>query len=163
MGQQRHPRGPKKLPRAELERRVLALAGMGLSQRAIAEQVGSSASTCGRIVSRQLEALAAEIKSEAHTLRAQHLMELRSLRQRLSKATAAGDIKAISTWIRVQEREAKLCGLDLQAAAVDDAAQHNAARALIDELSGKLEPDVMDRIVGILAAHAPAEQETDAE
>jgi hypothetical protein len=60
------------------------------------------------------------------------------LRRRLAAGIGAGDVKNFVAWIRLQEREAKLLGLDLKQPVAEEAASHNAARVLLDQLGTKL-------------------------
>jgi hypothetical protein len=93
---------------------------------------------CGR---RHLQELEQEIRVQAAAIRAQHLMELRWLRERLAAADGR--------WIQIQERESRLLGLDappnLEAAAIEW-----GARTLLQHLAEQLPAEVMDQIVAAL-------------
>ncbi len=156
-----NPKSPvqrRRLPRAERDEKILTLAGACVPYRRIAEETGSSLATVSRVVNNHLAQLQATIKVRAGELRAKQLFELQALRQRLAKGVAAGDTRAISTWIKAQHREAQLCGLDLVQAAADEAAHHHAARALLDSLEGRVSDEVMDQVVAILSELAEAEE-----
>lgn len=141
----------KRLPRAQRDASILSLRALGQTYAQIAEKVGCGEATVKRVVAYHLAELQAEIRTRATEIRAGHLHELRNLRARLAKGVAQGDVKAISAWLRVQERESRLLGLDLSQPAADVAAAHNAAQALLQRLANNLDPDTMNTIVGILS------------
>jgi hypothetical protein len=141
----------KRLPRAERDAKILALRSIGQAYSQIVEKVGCSDATARRVVARHLAELQTEIRTKAAEIRANHLLELRNLRARLAKGVAQGDVKAITAWLRVQERESRLLGLDLAQPAADEAAAHNAAQALLQRLADNLDPETMNTIVGILS------------
>jgi DNA-binding CsgD family transcriptional regulator len=146
-----HPRaGSQRVPKAARDQSVIDLAAMGIPTRKIADKVGTSHSTVARIINRHLQELQTQIKVQAGQIRASHLLELRMLRRRLAAGIGAGDVKNVVAWIRLQEREAKLLGLDLTQPAAEEAASHHAARALLDQLGTKLSNEEMDRVIGIL-------------
>jgi len=140
-----------KLPRAERDRKIVALKAHGVTISAIADQVGCSTATVSRVVHHHLQELQAEIRAKAGQIRAQHLLELRHLRARLARGVAAGDVQSVNAWLKILQRESALLGLDLSQPAADEAAAHNAAQALLQRLADNLDPDTMNTIVGILS------------
>lgn len=124
---------------------------MGVPYRRIADQLGCSIGTVSTVVQARLAELQKQIRVRSAEIRAAHLLELQHLRRRLAAAVAGGDVKAITAWLRVQERESRLLGLDLQVPSADESAQHGAATVLLQTLADHLDADTMDAIVGILS------------
>lgn len=85
----------------------------GLSYRAIAEAMGLHPSTVHAHVEAALEETREEISECAETLRAMQLEEIRAAKAPLlRRAVENADHRAASGLVRLQEREAKLAGLD---------------------------------------------------
>lgn len=101
-----------RLPRAERDAQILRLRAAGQTHLFIANQVGCGEATVQRVVRGHLQALQREIRLDTASIRSQHLLELRWLRERLAPAVARGDTSAVGRWLQVQDREAKLLGLD---------------------------------------------------
>jgi len=130
---------------------ILALRSVGQTFPQIAAKVGCGEITARRVVAARLQELQAEIRTRTSEIRARHLLELQHLRQRLAQGVAKGDVRAITAWLRVQERESRLLGLDLSQPAADEAAHHNAAQALLQRLADNLDAETMNSIVEILS------------
>lgn len=106
----------------------------GWSFERIAKEVGVSISTAHRYITSELEKVAAETAEAAEQVRQLEL-------ERLDRALAAvfqrvddGDDKAIATMLRLQERRAKLLGLDTpdrHEVTVSDMSPDEIARSLL--------------------------------
>ncbi|MCP9771659.1 hypothetical protein KBY66_03325 [Synechococcus sp. Tobar12-5m-g] len=144
-----------RLPRAERDAQILRLRAAGQTHLFIANQVGCGEATVQRVVRGHLQALQREIRLDTASIRSQHLLELRWLRERLAPAVARGDTSAVGRWLQVQDREAKLLGLDAPLQ-IEAAAEQLAAITVLQHLADELPVEVMDQIVEVLA-HAPTE------
>lgn len=141
-------------PLAERDAQVLRLCAAGLSHGFIAGKVGCGEATVQRVVRRHLEDLQREIRLDTSSIRAQHLLELRWLRERLAAAVARGDCLAVGRWPQLQGREAKLLGLD-PPVQIEAAAEQQAATTLLQDLADHRPVEVMDQIVAVLADVSP--------
>lgn len=143
------------LAAAERDRKIIKLRASGWPLEAIAEAVGASERTVRRVVARRLEELRHEIRLDTGQLLARHVLELEHLRQRLSPLLAATDplhrLGAVRTFLQLQEREARLLGLD-QPMRVEVAAQAQASQELLQHLADKLDPAVMEEVVSALTS-----------
>ena len=97
-----------------VERRAqaLELRKRGMSYRQIGQELGVSRNTAHRYVTEELDELRAETRASAEQLRDLELERLDQYLARLQPKIEDGDEKAIATALRVQERRAKLTGLD---------------------------------------------------
>jgi len=97
-----------------VERRAhaLELRKRGMSYRQIGQELGVSRNTAHKYVTAELDELRAETRASAEQLRDLELERLDQYLARLQPKIEDGDEKAIATALRVQERRAKLTGLD---------------------------------------------------
>ena len=97
-----------------VERRAqaLELRKRGMSYRQIGQELGVSRNTAHKYVTAELDELRAETRVSAEQLRDLELERLDQYLARLQPKIEDGDEKAIATALRVQERRAKLTGLD---------------------------------------------------
>jgi len=97
-----------------VERRAqaLELRKRGMSYRQIGQELGVSRNTAHKYVTAELDELRAETRASAEQLRDLELERLDQYLARLQPKIDDGDEKAIATALRVQERRAKLTGLD---------------------------------------------------
>jgi len=142
------------VPRAERDQKILKLRAAGQPLQLIADHVGASERTVRRVVSAHLAELARENRLETEQLRARHRLELDGLRRTLAPLLAAADplqrLQTVNSWLRLQEREARLLGLDAPLR-IEAAAEALAARTLIAELEQRLPPDQLNPILDALA------------
>lgn len=142
------------MPRAERDQKILRLRAAGQPLQLIAESVNASERTVRRVVSSYLAELARENRLETEQLRARHRLELDGLRRTLAPLLAAADplqrLQTVNSWLRLQEREARLLGLDAPLR-IEAAAEALAARTLIAELEQRLPPDQLNPILDALA------------
>ena len=109
--------GPKKAqaPDAAVAARrleALRLRQRGRSYPRIAEELGVSLTTAHRYVTTELERLAKECGEEAAIVRQMELDRLDVALDALADRIEQGDDRAVATMLRIQERRAKLLGLD---------------------------------------------------
>ena len=138
-----------RLPRAERDAYILRLRAAGHTHSTIAAEVGCGVATVQRVLQRHLQELQQEIRHQAAAIRAQHLLELRWLREQLTAAVSRGEVAAIGRWIQIQERESRLLGLDAPPN-LDAAASAWGARTVLQQLADQLPAEVMDQIVAAL-------------
>lgn len=138
-----------RLPRAERDAHILRLRAAGHTHSTIAAEVGCGVATVQRVLQRHLQELQQEIRHQAAAIRAQHLLELRWLREQLTTAVSRGEVAAIGRWIQIQERESRLLGLDVPPN-LDAAASAWGARTVLQQLADQLPAEVMDQIVAAL-------------
>jgi len=145
-------KSPKKraLAAAERDAQICKLRALGQPLEAIADRLGISERTVRRVVTRRLEDLKTAARYDTEQIRANHLLELEMLRNRLAGLLASntpGDrLGAARTWLNLQQREATLLGLDAPAR-IELAAQQEAATALLAHLEALLEPELMERVI----------------
>lgn len=97
---------------ASLRLEALALRRRGRSYRKIADELGVSLTTAHRYVTTELERLAKECGEEAAIVRQMELDRLDVALDALADRIEQGDDRAVATMLRIQERRAKLLGLD---------------------------------------------------
>ena len=106
---------PNKAPSADMiarRREALEMRKRGANYREIAAALGVGLTTAHRYVTAELDELRAETRASAEQLRDLELERLDQYLARLQPKIEDGDEKAIATALRVQERRAKLTGLD---------------------------------------------------
>lgn len=101
-----------KLRAAERRVKALKLRQRGLPYPQIAEALGVSTRTAYRDVRKELEKIQETCAEEAELVREIELRRLDELWSVANTAALNGDIKAIDRCLRIQERRAKLLGLD---------------------------------------------------
>lgn len=97
-----------------LERQLLALdlRKAGLTYRAIASKLGVNHQTAYNDVMNELKRLAAQRSESAEELRQLELEKLDKYETHLTNWAEAGSVEAIKALLKIQERRAKLLGLD---------------------------------------------------
>lgn len=106
--------GAENLTKLERDRLILQLRKDGLSydQISLDPRVGISSGACYRIVKDWLDQTAAECTEAAHEIIQIETARLDQMLKILAKRIEDGDARAIETAIKIQERRAKLHGLD---------------------------------------------------
>lgn len=84
----------------------------GMSYRAIAKKLDISHAQAARDVNDALRALNDEVKEEAALLKILVVERINMARLAIAEAVTYGDLKALDRWIRLNEQEIKLYGLD---------------------------------------------------
>ena len=92
--------------------RALELRKRGLNYTQIGKKLGCNRSTACRYVLSELENLADKCREEAVHVRDLELQRLDALYLKAWEAVEEGDLPSIDRCLRVQERRAKLLGLD---------------------------------------------------
>ena len=92
--------------------RALELRKQGMTYTQIGEKLGCNRSTACRYVLSELENLADKCREEAVHVRDLELQRLDALYLKAWEAVEEGDLPSIDRCLRVQERRAKLLGLD---------------------------------------------------
>lgn len=92
--------------------KALELRKRGMNYTQIGEKLGCSRSIACRYVLSELENLADKCREEAVQVRDLELQRLDDLYLKAWEAVEGGDLPAIDRCLRVQERRAKLLGLD---------------------------------------------------
>ena len=92
--------------------RALELRKRGLNYTQIGKKLGCHRSTACRYVLSELEYLADKCREEAAHVRDLELQRLDALYLKAWEAVEEGDLPSIDRCLRVQERRAKLLGLD---------------------------------------------------
>ena len=92
--------------------KALELRKRGMNYTQIGEELGCARSTACRYVLSELENLAEKCREEAVHVRDLELQRLDALYLKAWEAVEGGDLSAIDRCLRVQERRAKLLGLD---------------------------------------------------
>ena len=95
--------------------KALELRKRGLNYTQIGKKLGCHRSTACRYVLSELENLADKCREEAVHVRDLELQRLDALYLKAWEAVEEGDLPAIDRCLRVQERRAKLLGLDAAA------------------------------------------------
>ncbi len=106
------PTTPDKLKAAERRVESLRLRQRGLTYSQIANELGVSRKTAYRDVKKELEKIQKTCSEEAELVREIELRRLDELWSVANTAALNGDLKAIDRCLRIQERRAKLLGLD---------------------------------------------------
>ena len=91
---------------------ALELRKRGMNYTQIGKKLGCNRSTACRYVLSELENLADKCREEAAQVRDLELQRLDALYLKAWEAVEEGDLPAIDRCLRVQERRAKLLGLD---------------------------------------------------
>ncbi len=104
----------------------------GYTYERIAFELGCNHGTAWRYVQQALKRLMAEINESAAEVRRLELERLDTYLEKLAPGIENGDVKAITTALRVGERRSRLLGLDLQPRQVEPGPQYTveAARAI---------------------------------
>jgi hypothetical protein len=92
--------------------KALELRKRGMNYTQIGEELGCNRSTACRYVLSELENLADKCREEAVHVRDLELQRLDALYLKAWEAVEEGDLPSIDRCLRVQERRAKLLGLD---------------------------------------------------
>jgi hypothetical protein len=92
--------------------KALELRKRGMNYTQIGEKLGCARNTACRYVLSELENLADKCREEAVQVRDLELQRLDALYLKAWEAVEGGDLPAIDRCLRVQERRAKLLGLD---------------------------------------------------
>lgn len=149
-------KSPKKaaLPKAERDAKILQLRALGAPLQAIADRLDCGERTVRRVVERRLSELQQTTMLNARAIVSQHLLELEGLRGRLAGPLASNDyghrLSAIRTFLALQEREARLLGLD-RPARVEVAAESAAAETLLAHLASRLPAETVEAVIDVLA------------
>jgi predicted DNA-binding protein (UPF0251 family) len=106
------PGNPIKLKAAERRIKSLRLRQRGLTYAQIGETLGVSSKTAYRDVKKELEKIQKTCAEEAELVREIELRRLDELWSVANVVALNGDLKAIDRCLRIQERRAKLLGLD---------------------------------------------------
>ena len=106
------PTAPAKLTAAERRVESLRLRKNGLSYPAIGAELQVSGRTARRDVQKYLEIIAKTCTEEAEEVRCIELQRLDGLWKVAHDKALKGDLPAIDRCLRIQERRAKLLGLD---------------------------------------------------
>lgn len=91
---------------------ALALRRAGRSYRAIGEELKISKTRAHQLVSEGLEESREQIMAHADELRAETLSRLDGMLQKVYPNAEAGDVQAVDRVLKIEERRAKLLGLD---------------------------------------------------
>jgi hypothetical protein len=105
---------PRRIVAREREQRALALRREGLTMAGIAAALGMSRAGAHRAVVRALDATKREIAEEADALRALQLERIEAGIRALWPAYVRGELGAVDRMVRLLDRQARLCGLDLR-------------------------------------------------
>lgn len=105
---------PSRMTAAVARDKAMALRLKGWHYRDIAKELGYSAARSYYLVSEALATLAAHTTEKAIEVRQIETDRLDAMLRALAPKIARGDTQAIGTALRVQERRAKLWGLDQQ-------------------------------------------------
>ena len=97
---------------AQRRREALRLRKRGKSYPKIADALGVSVSTAHKYVTTELQRLAKECGEDAAAIRQIELDRLDDALDALADRIEQGDDRAVATMLRIQERRAKLLGLD---------------------------------------------------
>lgn len=113
------PKGnsPVRVMAATNRSRALKLRLQGLDFESIAQELGCERSTACGYVKQALEELAEEGHENVVEIRRLELARLDSMLHALQPAIKAGDTKSIDSALKIQDRRAKLLGLDKEKAA----------------------------------------------
>lgn len=98
-----------KVQKIDRAQQVFDLLNSGMSYRAVANQLGISLATVQRDIAKYE---AEEISPKADELRKRQLAQVQAGKRAVWKRYTEGDDKAVTSMIRLMEREAKLLGLD---------------------------------------------------
>lgn len=90
----------------------LRLAGRMLWE--IAEEIGSTESQVSRMLTKEVDKLEAEITESAERLRTIEAVRLEKIGEAIYGRAVDGELPAVDRYLKLQERRAKLLGLDLQ-------------------------------------------------
>ncbi len=91
---------------------ALELRKLGLSYTRIAERLGCNRTTAYRYVKDALDALKSECDEHAEDVRRIELERLDSAQAALVKRVLSGDVRAIEVTLKIQERRARMLGID---------------------------------------------------
>jgi DNA-binding CsgD family transcriptional regulator len=116
----------------EREREALELRKTGMTREGIAEAMGLSVSGAFGAVSRALARLVTECTEGANELRRLEVERLDHMLAAISPAIDEGDLAAIDRALRIQERRAKLLGLDSPSQQQLDITRHTVELDLSD-------------------------------
>jgi len=108
------PTTPCNLEAVSKDAQCLELRRLGVSYEDISERTGLAPSTVYLAVKRALKKLNDECLEMAEEVRTLELQRLDSMYLSLARRIQAGDLAAIQTALKIQERRARYLGLDLQ-------------------------------------------------
>ena len=128
------PTSPVKLRAAERRIESLRLRKRGLTYSQIGEKLGVSSRTAYGDVKTELEKIRKVCSEEAELVREIELQRLDELWRVANTAALKGDLKAIDRCLRIQERRAKLLGLD----AVESVTVEHSGEIKIDDARASL-------------------------
>lgn len=94
--------------------RVLELRLAGRMLWEIAEELGMPEGSVASILSKELEKLESEIRESAERLRTIEMVRLEKIGEALYQRSVDGELPAVDRFLKVQERRAKLLGLDVE-------------------------------------------------
>lgn len=106
------PRGARRLRTLQRQARALELRIAGHTYSQIGADLGISPQAAYKLIDRALTRLHTRIDGRAETERELELLRLDRWLQIADSAVQAGNIDAINQCLRIQERRAKLLGLD---------------------------------------------------
>jgi AcrR family transcriptional regulator len=92
--------------------KALELRIRGASTRDIAKALGVSVATAHRAIHRGMDALAEEVREDAHTVRDLEVKRLDNIMIRMYSQAMDGNQGAVDRMLRIMERRSKLLGLD---------------------------------------------------
>lgn len=152
---------------AERRRKAMQLRRAGATYEMIAEALEVSVSRARQYVREGLKAIEVEVAETAHEVKQMELERLdnmlRIIEPKVGAAAAEGDWRPMQMQLRIQERRAKLLGLD--AAVKHEHAgrlevEHGFDRAEIDDLEKEWRETIVDAEVVEDAVELPAEAES---
>ena len=92
--------------------RALALRRAGRSYRAIADELQISKTRAHQLVAEGFEEARAQIAAHADELRTETISRLDGMLAKVYPAAESGDVQAVDRVLKIEERRAKLLGLD---------------------------------------------------
>lgn len=109
----RSPRSPRRLRTAERQGRALELRLAGWTYAQIGAELGISQPAAFKLVNRALQQIRAKAAETSEEVLALELQRLDRWLQVADRAVHDGDVNAVAHCLRIQERRAKLLGLDV--------------------------------------------------
>lgn len=126
---------------ASQRRTAVQMSTSGASLDSVAQRLGVSPGQVRKMFARELKAMGGD--SSERELRVVHVEALMELWRALYPAAVAGDLDAVDRFVRVEERVARLLGLDL----ADQAQRPAGTDAAMAELDGEANGERTRRFV----------------
>lgn len=109
-----HPSGARRLKALQRQKECLQLRLAGMTFADIGEALGISRAAVQKAVGKAMETYRAEVACSVEDLRAASLARLNTLRTAIWKAATSGkELEATALALKLEEREARLLGLDM--------------------------------------------------